>query len=74
MDEEGEEDGEAEGGVGVVGCVGDEAFGDFVEGDGRAGLEADGEEDVGGDVVVVLGGGVVVVVIMLMLMLMMGRG
>lgn len=57
MDEEGEEDGEAERGVGVVGCVGDEAFGDFVQGDGGAGLQADGEEDVGWDVVVVLRGG-----------------
>lgn len=54
MDEEGEKDGEAQGGVSVVGCVGDEAFGDFVEGDGDAGLEANGEEGVGGDVVVVL--------------------
>lgn len=56
MDEEGEEDGEAEGGVGVVGGVGDEAFWDFVEGDGGGGLQADGEEDVGWDVVMVLGG------------------
>lgn len=54
MDEEGEEDGEAEGWVGVVGGVGDEAFWDFVERDGGGGLEADGEEDVGGNVVVVL--------------------
>lgn len=54
MDEEGEEDGEAEGGVCVVGCVGYEAFGDFVEGDCAAGLQAYGKEDVGWDVVVVL--------------------
>lgn len=58
MDEESEEDGDAEAGVGVVGSVGDEAFWDFVEGDGDACLEADGEEGVGGDVVVVgVGGG-----------------
>ena len=55
VDEEGEEDGEAEGGVGVVGCVGDEALWDLVQGDGGGGLEADGQEGVGGDVVVVLG-------------------
>jgi hypothetical protein len=54
VDEESEEDGEAEGGIGVVSCVGDEAFGNFVEGNGGGGLEADGEEDVGWDVVVVL--------------------
>ena len=54
MDEEGEEDGDAEGGVGVVGRVGDEAFGEFMQGDSDAGLEADGEEGVGGDVVVVV--------------------
>ena len=53
MDEEGEEDGEAEARVGVVGGVGDEAFGEFVEGYGDGGLEADGEEGVLGDVVVV---------------------
>lgn len=53
MDEESEEDGDAQAGIGVVGCVGDEAFWDFVEGDCDAGLEADGEEGVGGDVVVV---------------------
>ena len=38
--------------------VGDEAFWDFVQGDGGGGLQADGEEDVCGDVVVVLGGAV----------------
>ena len=53
VDEEGEEDGEAEFGVGVVGGVGDEALGEFVQGDGDGGLEAEGEEGVGGDVVVV---------------------
>lgn len=56
VDEEGEEDGEAQRGVGVVGCVGYEAFGDFVQGDCGAGLEADREENVGWHVVVVLGG------------------
>lgn len=40
----------------MVGRVGYEAFWDFVEGDSDAGLEADGEEDVGWDVVVVLRG------------------
>lgn len=55
MDEEGEEDGEAEARVGVIGGVSDEAFGDFVEGDGGASLEADREEDVRWDVVVVFG-------------------
>jgi hypothetical protein len=55
VDEEGEEDGEAEARVGVVGRVGYEAFGDFVESDCGAGLQADGEEGVCGDVVVVLG-------------------
>lgn len=55
MDKKREEDAEAEGGVGVVRGVGDEAFWDFVQGDGGAGLETDGEEDVGWDVVVVLG-------------------
>lgn len=53
VDEEGEEDGHAEGWVRVVRGVGDEAFGEFVERDGDGGLEADGEEGVGGDVVVV---------------------
>ena len=57
MDEEGEEDGEAEAWVRVVGGVGDEAFGEFVEGYGDGGLEADGEEGVLGDVVVVQVGG-----------------
>lgn len=46
----------------MVGGVGYEAFGEFVEGYGDGGLEADGEEGVGGDVVVVAGlFGVVVV-------------
>lgn len=58
MDEEGHEDGEAEGWIGVIGRVGDEALGDFVEGDGDGGLEADGEEGVLWDVVMV--GGVAV--------------
>lgn len=53
MDEESEEDGDTEAGVSVVGSVCDEAFWNFVEGDGDASLEADGEEGVGGDVVVV---------------------
>ena len=67
VDEEGEEDGEAECGVGVIGGVGDEAFGNFVEGDSAAGLEADGEEDVGRDVVVMLllVGGVRVIVVII---------
>ena len=38
MDKQREEDGEAEGGVRVVGGVGDEALGDFVERDGGGGL------------------------------------
>lgn len=59
MDEKRHEDAEAEFGVGVVGGVGDEAFGEFVQGDGDGGLEPDGEEGVGGDVVVVGLGGVV---------------
>jgi len=54
VDEEGEEDGEAEGGVGVIGGVGDEAFGNLVEGDGCACLEAERKEGVCWDVVVVL--------------------
>ena len=67
MDEEGEEDGEAEARVGVVGGVGDEAFGEFVEGYGDGGLEADGEEGVLGDVVVV-------VLLLLLLLLLVLRG
>jgi len=63
VDEEGEEDGEAEGGVGVVGGVGDEAFGNFVQGDCCACLEAEGEEGVGWDVVVVLLGLLVMFVV-----------
>lgn len=61
MDEEGEEDGDAEGGVRVVRRVGYEAFGELVQGDGEGGLQADGEEGVLRDVVVVVGfvGGVV---------------
>lgn len=54
MDEEGEKDGEAEVGVGVVGRVGDEAFGKFVQGDGYGGLKADRKEGIGGDVVMVV--------------------
>lgn len=54
MDEEGEEDGESQSGIRVVGGVGYEAFGDFVQGDGGGCLEADGEEGIGGDMVVVL--------------------
>lgn len=53
--EEGHEDAKAEGWVRVVGRVGDEAFGKLVQRDGDDGLEADGEEAVGGHVVVVLG-------------------
>ena len=44
----------------MVGGVGDEAFWEFVQGDGDGGLEGEGEEDVGGHVVVVgcgMGGG-----------------
>jgi len=63
VDEEGEEDGEAEGGVGVVGGVGDEAFGDFVQGDCCACLETEGKEGVCWDVVVVLLGLLVVFVV-----------
>ena len=59
MDEERHEDAEAEFGVCVVGGVGDEAFGEFVQGDGDGGLETDGKEGVGGDVMVVGLGGVV---------------
>lgn len=40
----------------MVGRVGYEAFGDFVQGDGGRGLEADGEEGVRRDVVVMLWG------------------
>ena len=36
----------------MICCVGDEAFWNFVERDGDAGLEADGHESVGRDVVV----------------------
>lgn len=53
----------------MVGGVGDETFGEFVQGYREGGLEADGEEGVGGDMVVVdfgvvaVGrGGIVVVV------------
>lgn len=56
MDEEGEEDGEAQARVGVVGGVGYEALGEFVQGYGDGGLQADGEEGVLGDVVVVIRG------------------
>lgn len=38
VDEEGEEDGHAQFWVGVVGRVGDEAFGELVQGDGDGGL------------------------------------
>ena len=54
MDEEGEEDGEAEGWVGVIGCVRDEALGYLMQGDCARGLEAEGEKDIGGDVMVVV--------------------
>jgi len=54
--EEGEEDGEAEGRVCVVGSVSDEAFGDFMQRNGCAGLEAEGKENICWDVVVVLRG------------------
>ena len=67
----------------MVGRVGDETFGDFVESDGDAGLEADGKEDIGRDVVMVLGwcvaiGGrmvmVVIVVVIVVGMRVGGRG
>lgn len=74
MDEEGEEDGEAEGGVGVVGCVGYKAFGDFVEGDGAGGLEAYAHEYVFGDVVVVACGVVVAVILIVVVGSMGGAG
>jgi len=59
VDEERHEDAEAEFRVGVVGGVGDEAFGEFVQGDGDGGLETDGKEGIGWDVMVVGLGGVV---------------
>lgn len=54
VDEEGDEDGDAEFGVGVIRGIGDEAFGEFVEGDGNGGLEANFHEGVRGDVMVVM--------------------
>lgn len=54
MDEEGHEDGEAEFWVCMVSGVSDETFGEFVEGNGGGGLEADGEEGIGRDVMMVL--------------------
>lgn len=54
VDEEGEEDGEAKSGIRVVSSVGDEPFRYFVKGNGGAGLETDGEEDIGRDMMMVL--------------------
>lgn len=54
MDEECHEDAEAEGRVGVVGGVGDEAFGEFVEGNGDGSLKANREKGIGRYVVMVL--------------------
>ena len=54
MDEEREEDGKAQPWIGVVSGEGDEAFGEFVQGYCHAGLQANGEKGIGGDVVVVL--------------------
>ena len=54
VDEEGHEDGEAEVGVCMVGGEGDEAFGEFVQGDGDGGLETNAEEGVCGDMMMVL--------------------
>jgi len=71
VDEEGEEDGEAEGWVGVIGCVRDEALGYLMQGDCARGLEAEGEKDIGGDVMVVVV--VVVVLLLLLLLLLLGR-
>ena len=53
MDEESHEDREAQGGVDVICGVGDESFGEFVEGDGNGSLETDGHERVFSDMVVV---------------------
>ena len=38
----------------MVGCIGDEAFWNFVKGDCGTGLKAYGKEDIGGNVVVML--------------------
>lgn len=73
MDEEGKEDGETERGVCVVCGVGDEAFWDFVQGDCGAGLEADGEEDVGRDVVVMWWVVMIMIVIVIMVVIMVMR-
>lgn len=51
MDEQRQKDRKAKLGVRVVGGIGDEAFGQFVQGDGDGGLQADGEEGIGRDVV-----------------------
>ena len=52
MDCECDEDCETELGVGVVGGVGDEAFREFVDGNGDGCLEAEGQEGVLWDMVV----------------------
>jgi len=51
---QGHENGEAEGRVGVVGGVCDEALRELVQRDGDAGLQPEGHESVCGDVVVVV--------------------
>lgn len=55
MDEQGHEDVEAQGRVGMVRCVRDEAFGEFMQRYGDGCLQSDREEGVGRDVVVMLG-------------------
>lgn len=54
MDEQSHEDIESQGRVGVVCCVGDEALGEFMQGNGNGGLQPYGEEGIGRDVVVML--------------------
>jgi hypothetical protein len=54
MNEKGEEDGESQSWVRVVGRIRNEALWDFVKGDGYAGLHANGKERIGGHVMMVL--------------------
>ena len=54
MNEESQEDGNAQCGIGVVGSIGNEAFRELVQGDGNRCLETDGEEGVLWNVVMVM--------------------
>lgn len=55
VDKQGHEDIESKGRVGVVCCVGDEAFGEFMQSNGNGCLQPYREESIGRDVVMMLG-------------------